>query len=60
MNCFWWAGDMMRGVVLFKIFLSENFIASLRVSDVAGDDNIDLVGLISAILSMGNAVGMKN
>lgn len=50
----------MRGVVLFKIFLSENFIASLWLSEVAGDDKMDFVGLISAILSIGNTVGLKN
>ena len=60
MNCFWWAGDMTKGAVLFKTFLSENLIASLWLSDVAGEDSIDLVGLISAILSIGNAVGINN
>ena len=46
-------GDMMSGVVLLRIFRSVKVIAKRWVKDVAGDERVLLVGLISLILPMG-------
>ena len=52
-------GEMTNGAELLSTLLSENLIAILCVSDVAGAASIVLVGRISDILSIGGAVGVK-
>ena len=60
MNSSWRTGEITNGAELFNTFLSENLIAILWVNEVAGAASIVLVGLISDILLIGIAVGVKN
>lgn len=54
------AGEIIRGIELFRTLRSVKEMAIRSVSDVAGAERMDFVFFISLILSIGRAVGTKN